>query len=128
MTEQSLTLTRHDLEAKIVKRCWENEDFRREFTADPVATAVRYLEIPTASLPKIVIHEEPAGSWHIVLPPRPVNADALLDEDLEQIAGGSALINAFLRETIFASVAAASAIASGSIAASAIVTDNNKGW
>jgi hypothetical protein len=35
MAEQEPTLTRHDLEAKIVKRCREEEGFRKEFTADP---------------------------------------------------------------------------------------------
>jgi hypothetical protein len=45
-------LTRHDLEAKIVKRCWEDEGFRKEFTADPAATFVKYLQVPASSLPK----------------------------------------------------------------------------
>jgi hypothetical protein len=45
-------LTRHDLEAKIVKRCWGDEDFRKEFTSDPAATFVRYIEVPAGSLPK----------------------------------------------------------------------------
>jgi hypothetical protein len=62
MTERSQTLTRHDLEARIVKRCWEDEGFRAEFIADPAGTFVKYLEVPAASLPKIAAHEEPAGS------------------------------------------------------------------
>ena len=88
MSEQAPTLTRHDVEAKIVKRCWEDEAFHKEFTADPVATAVKYLEVPAANLPNIVIHEEPAGSWHIVLPAKPAAAGELSDEDLEKVAGG----------------------------------------
>jgi hypothetical protein len=32
MATQVQELTRHDLEAKIVKRCWENEAFYEEFT------------------------------------------------------------------------------------------------
>jgi hypothetical protein len=66
MTEQAPTLTRYDIEAKIVKRCWQDEEFRKEFMADPVGTAVKYLDVPAASLPNILVHEEPAGSWHIV--------------------------------------------------------------
>ena len=89
MAEQGSTLTRYDLEAKIVKRCWEDEAFHKEFTGDPVGTAVKYLEVPATSLPKIVVHEEPAGSWHIVLPAKPANADELSEEDLEKVAGGS---------------------------------------
>jgi hypothetical protein len=91
MTEQAETLSRHDLEAKIVMRCWENEEFRKEFTADPAGAFVKYWAVPAASLPKIVIHEEPGGSWHIVLPPRPANAGELSEEELERVAGGNSM-------------------------------------
>jgi hypothetical protein len=88
MTEQVPALTRHDLQAKIVKRCWEDEAFRKEFTADPAGAFVKYLKVPAAKLPKIVIHEESSGSWHIVLPARPANAGELSESDLEKVAGG----------------------------------------
>ena len=52
--KQAPSLTRHDLEAKIVKRCWENKEFRKHFTADPVGVAVKHLEVPAVSLPKII--------------------------------------------------------------------------
>jgi hypothetical protein len=77
MTEQAPALTRHDLEAKIVKRSWEDEGFRKEFTADPAGAFVKYLQVPAAGLPKIVVHHETAGSWHIVLPSRPANINEL---------------------------------------------------
>jgi hypothetical protein len=89
MTEQAPVLTRHDLEAKIVKRCWEDEGFRKEFTADPAAVFVKYLQVPAASLPKIAIHQETPGSWHIVLPAKPPHADELTEADLERVAGGT---------------------------------------
>jgi hypothetical protein len=89
MTEAGSTLTRHDLEAKIVKHCWEDEEFRKEFTADPMGTFIRYLQVPRAGLPKIVIHEEEPGSWHIVLPSKPASTDELSEEDLEKVAGGT---------------------------------------
>jgi hypothetical protein len=89
MAEQAgSTLTRHDLEAKIVKRCWEDEAFRKEFTADPAAAFTKYLAVPKDRLPKIVIHEVSAGSWHIVLPPKPAYAAELSEVDLERVAGG----------------------------------------
>jgi hypothetical protein len=87
MAEHAPTLTRHDLEEKIVKRCWEDEGFRKEFTADPAGAFVKYLEVPKDSLPKIVVHEEGAGSWHIVIPPKPANIGELSEEDLEAVAG-----------------------------------------
>jgi hypothetical protein len=89
MTEQVPVLTRHDLEAKIVKRCWEDEGFRKEFTADPTGAFVKYLHIPAASLPMISIHQEMPGSWHIVLPAKPANPNELSEQDLEKVAGGT---------------------------------------
>src|ERR1700689_5543553 len=88
MTEQAPTLTRPALEAKIVKRCWQDEGFCKEFTADPAGAFVRYLEVPAASLPRISVHQEAPGSWHIVLPARPADADELSEAELEKVAGG----------------------------------------
>jgi hypothetical protein len=93
MAEQAgSTLTRHDLEAKIVKRCWEDEAFRKEFTSDPASAFVKYLDVPKGSLPKIVVHEETPGSWHIVLLPPPENIGELSEQDLEAVAGGCSKI------------------------------------
>jgi hypothetical protein len=91
VTERTPVFSRHDLEAKIVKRCWEDEGFRKEFTANPSGAFVKYLEVPATSLPKIVVHEDTAGSWHIVLPSRPANASELSEQDLETVAGGDVL-------------------------------------
>jgi hypothetical protein len=114
MTEQA-QFTRHDLEAKIVKRCWEDEAFRKEFTADPAGTFTKYLEVPAASLPKILVHAEEPGSWHIVLPAKPANAGALSDADLERVAAGAT-------PTIPAVIITASAAAGSAAAGSAALT------
>jgi hypothetical protein len=89
MVNETEELTRHDLEAKIVKHSWEDEGFRKEFLADPAGTFVKYLEIPAASLPKIAVHQEAAGSWHIVLPAKPAGAGDLSEVELERVAGGA---------------------------------------
>jgi hypothetical protein len=89
MAEQAPSLSRHDLEVKIVKRCWEDEAFRAEFIADPAGAFTKYLEVPKDSLPKIVVHEEGAGSWRIVIPAKPRNIGELAEQDLERIAGGT---------------------------------------
>ena len=122
MTEQTPILARHDLEAKIVRKCWENDAFRKEFTADPAAAFSKYLNMPPSGLPRIVVHEESAGSWHIVLPARPANADELSERDLEQIAGGASplILSATTALTIGLGV-------SGSASASAIVS-LDRGW
>jgi hypothetical protein len=108
MASSTEGLTRHDLEAKIVKRCWEDEEFRKEFTADPAGAFVNYFQIPAASVPKIVVHEETAGSWHIVLPAKPANTGELSEEDLENVAGGTTPTVTVLA-TIVVSATAASA-------------------
>jgi hypothetical protein len=89
MTNGTEGVTRHDLEAKIVRRCWENKEFRKEFAADPKGAFVKYLNVPAASLPKIVVHEESPGSWHIILPVKPSDTAELSEYQLEKIAGGT---------------------------------------
>jgi hypothetical protein len=89
MTSNVGQLNRHDLEAKIVKRCWENEAFRKEFTADPAAAFVKYLKLPSSSLPEIFVHQETPSSWHIVLPAKPAGTSELSEAELERVAGAS---------------------------------------
>jgi hypothetical protein len=89
MASQYSQLTRHDLEAKIVKHSWEDEAFRKEFIADPAGAFVKYLNVPAETLPKVVVHQEQPGSWHILLPAKPVNAAELSEAELERVAGGA---------------------------------------
>jgi hypothetical protein len=124
MTEPKSALSRQDLEAKIVKRCWENEEFRKEFLADPSASIVKHLALPVVSLPKIVIHQEGPGSWHIVLPAKPANANELSEEDLEKVAGGA---TPTLVTLVTATISAAVSGSAGSVSASASLT-LNQGW
>jgi hypothetical protein len=111
MTEQAPTLSRHDLEAKVVKRCWVDEGFGKEFTADPAGALVKYLQVPAASLPKVVVHQEAPGSWHIVLPAKPDKCDELSEEELEKMSGGTTPTTGLtLAGTVLASVVTASVI------------------
>jgi hypothetical protein len=89
MTKPASTLSRHDLEAKIVRHIWNDPEFRKEFVADPAGAFTKYLKIPATSLPKIVAHDEKPGTWHIVLPAKPTNAKELSEQDLEKVAGGA---------------------------------------
>jgi hypothetical protein len=140
MAEAGSTLTRHDLEAKIVKRCWEDEAFRKEFTADPAVTFVKYLDVPAASLPKIVIHQEPAGSWHIVIPAKPAFANELSEQDLEKVAGGISAVDRYISpgytpqsalaaaKSGAVSVAAAITAAGAAIVSVAVSVEKTAGW
>jgi hypothetical protein len=138
MTGQAGSLSRHDLEAKIVKRCWEDEGFRREFAADPAGAFVKYLEVPAASVPRIFVHQEERGSWHIVLPAKPPGTNELSEADLEKVAGATSLSFALvgiddilgipMRAVRAMTAAGATALTvSGGVMASAIVSAK-KGW
>jgi hypothetical protein len=88
-TADPAPLTRHEIEARIARRAMRDEAFRAEFVADPVGTFVKYTNVPAAELPRIVVHEEEPGSWHIVLPAKPVASGELSEAELEQVAGGA---------------------------------------
>jgi hypothetical protein len=124
MASQPTTLTRHDLEARIVKHSWKDEAFRKEFIADPAGAFVRYLNVPSASLPKIVVHEEEPGSWHIVLPMMPANIKELSEEELERVAGGTPIAPTI---SVLATAAILGSSMASGITASAIVTVD-RGW
>jgi hypothetical protein len=108
MAEQPAAIPRHDLEVKIVKKCWEDEKFREEFTADPATAFIKYLQVPAAGLPRIFVHQEDAGSWHIVIPVKPANTGELSEEDLERVAGGVTPVVSVV-STIVSTVVASSA-------------------
>ena len=91
-TPSPAPLTRHEIEAKIARRAWADEAFRAEFLADPAAAFVKYAGVPAARLPRLVVHEEQPGTWHIVLPARPAATGELSDEELEKVAGGTDLV------------------------------------
>jgi hypothetical protein len=130
MTESIPTLTRHDLEAKIVKRCWEDEAFRKEFLADPAGAFTRYLEVPATSLPRIVVHKESAGSWHIVLPAKPGNIGELSERDLERVAaaGTEGWLRALTIVTEAGPIVLPAALSAGIIATGLISAEESKGW
>jgi hypothetical protein len=91
----STALERRALEAKLIQRCWRDETFRRALVSDPAATIAAHTGMEKASLPNIVVHEEPAGTWHIVLPAAPTEAGELSDEELERIAGGVSVLSQY---------------------------------
>jgi hypothetical protein len=82
-------MTSDDLGKKIsqlIARCWSDENFKRNFVADPLATLKAGgvdLEMPAGAGLKVVQDSE--SLVHFVLPARPTE---LSEEDLENVAGG----------------------------------------
>ena len=88
MTQAAVT-TRHEFETGLVRKAWEDAAFRVELIADPASAIANYAGVPAATLPRIVVHEEAAGQWTIVLPAKPAEAAELSALELEQVSGGT---------------------------------------
>jgi hypothetical protein len=76
---------------QLIARCWSDENFKREFLADPLATlkAERAdLELPADACLKVV--QDTEHIIHFVLPARPTE---LSDEQLESVAGGEDIVD-----------------------------------
>ena len=121
-------MSRADIEAMVVKRCWTDEAFRRELLADPVACFVKYTGLTADKAPAIRIHEESGRDWHIVIPAKPSQAGELSDADLERIAGGTDPVVSLVVVT-YVSVVTATMATTATVSASlmaTIVTETTK--
>jgi hypothetical protein len=116
---EPVLLTRHEIEAKIARRALRDEAFRAEFLADPVGTFVKYTNLAAAELPRIVVHEEEPGSWHIVLPAKPAASGELSEAELEQVAGGA---------TPAVAISVAKIVGAGLVAGSVAYAQEEAGW
>lgn len=90
MTEQKPT-TRHELEAQIIAKAWQDEAFKQELLSNPKAVFIQQAglqNIPDSLDIKVV--EENPNTLYMVLPMKPVApAGSELSEDqLEAVAGG----------------------------------------
>ena len=120
--------TRAAIEAMVVKRCWTDEAFRRELLADPAAFFAKHTGLPVEQAPAIVVHEESGSDWHIVIPPKPAQADELSDEDLERVAGGTVdVVVVTILASAMATVATAGAASIGAVV-SGVAADKIREW
>jgi len=72
--------------SQLIARCWSDENFRRKFVTDPLATLKAEgvdLEMPAGASLKVVQDTEDLA--HFVLPAKPTE---LSEEELEKVAGG----------------------------------------
>lgn len=106
---QTAPMTRRELEAKIVARAWEDEDFRRRFLANPKAMFEEYLGTKLPENLVMTAHEEDTNSLHFVIPAKPtVDLEELSDEDLERVAGGVEIVTTVVVGTAISMGTAAS--------------------
>jgi hypothetical protein len=86
---------RDDFESKLIMKAWENEEFRKEFLANPRKVLAKEFghEVPASINVEVV--EETGNKICFVLPRKPttITADGVLsDEALEDVAAGFCLI------------------------------------
>jgi len=89
---EPVALSRHEIEARIVRKAWQDEAFRAELIADPVAVFTKYTGVAATQLPTILVHQEQSNEWNIVLPAKPAKTSELSDQDMERVAGGQMTI------------------------------------
>ena len=88
------SMTRRDLEAKIIANAWRDPEYKKRLMDDPKAVLEEALKgiDPDISLPKdlsVNVHEEDANTFHLVLPrdPRDLKlSDVMTDDQLEAVA------------------------------------------
>lgn len=73
-----------EMKAHIMTRATEDGEFRAKLLADPKPVISTELGITIPEDFTIQVHEDSAGTAHVVLP----LSDQLSEEDLEQVAGG----------------------------------------
>ena len=78
-----------EAQQRVVDRAVRDPDFRTRLLENPQEAIQEELGIPISSATTIRVVEEQPGELVLVLPPRPMEAGAMIsDEELEQVAGG----------------------------------------
>ena len=85
--EQELT-ERAVAEAKISAMVMDDPALREKLLADPRAALAELAGIEIDASVKVVVHEESADTFHLVIPP--ALPDELSEDQLEAVAGGAA--------------------------------------
>ena len=103
-TAQTQTVTRRDLETRLVEKAWKDPDFRKDIVKDPKGMLEKQTGQKLPEQLKIFVYEEDANTLHFSIPSPPSNLNELSDEDLEKVAGGTDIV------VVFTAIAALSAV------------------
>lgn len=98
------TITRRDLETRLIEKCWKDPDFKAAVVADPKGELERHTGQALPANTKIFIHEEDANTLHFSIPMPPPNLGELSDEELERVAGGTDVVVTIALATVILSM------------------------
>src|ERR1044071_2763112 len=93
---QQPTVTRRDLETRLIEKCWKDPEFQKEVVADPRGTFERHFGQQLPDEVNIKIHVEDPNTLHFAIPPAPANMAELSEEELGKVAGGTDITVAFI--------------------------------
>jgi len=83
--------TRQDFETEIIKKAWEDNNFRQELLDNPKAVLSKMYDITLPEDLTLEVHVESPTTMHLILPAKPSSDkdNELSDSDLDTVAGGN---------------------------------------
>ena len=116
MSAAAPAITKHQLEANLIEKCWKEPGFREKVLKNPKEMLEAFLGKSLPADFKVVIHEEDSKTLHLALPPAPSNVAELSDDELERVAGGTEFLFAVVVGTIVGASVVVGASAAGAMA------------
>lgn len=90
MADKPKSMTRKEMEQKIVALAWKDDSFRKNFVKDPKGEFEKRLGVKLPGSLKMSAHQETENALFFVIPVKPAGkAGELSDRDLEKVAGGA---------------------------------------
>ncbi len=86
--EEDPLAVRYQLESKLIRRAWQDAEFRKKLCADPRAAFEEALGRKLPDDFRIQVLEDTPTSYHFVIPRNPAGEGELADFELENVVGG----------------------------------------
>lgn len=126
MTEAA-SLTRRDIEEKIVALAWKDDAFRERFLANPKAEFESRLGVKLPPGLQMAAYQEDGSNLHFVIPAKPsVNISELSDADLEKVAGGVDVIASAVATAVISLIAGGAGV--GTYFGGKAIGEESKKW